>query len=154
MRYHFFLHYGWFFQNLGKEAVRTFMHTTVFLFSSFIFNRSLFENYKIFFEGCSQFKIYSRLCCLRAAKVFIEGIHNQYNNHSMLDGHCYNKLRHQNCCTRHYCFHHRTMNLQPSQGRHIQPLGQYTYYDLGCGVFSCDFQIIPYSLKSSPIKNF
>ena len=30
MRYHFFLQYGWFFQNLGKEAVRTFMHTTVF----------------------------------------------------------------------------------------------------------------------------
>ena len=29
MRYHFFLHYGWFFKNLGKEAVRTFMHTTV-----------------------------------------------------------------------------------------------------------------------------
>ena len=29
MRYHFFLHYGWFFQNLGKGAVRTFMHTTV-----------------------------------------------------------------------------------------------------------------------------
>ena len=28
MRY-FFLQYGWFFQNLGKEAVRTFMHTTV-----------------------------------------------------------------------------------------------------------------------------
>ena len=26
MRYHFILHYGWFFQNLGKE---TFMHTTV-----------------------------------------------------------------------------------------------------------------------------
>ena len=31
MRYHFFLHYGWFLQNLGKEAVRTFMHTTVCL---------------------------------------------------------------------------------------------------------------------------
>ena len=29
MRYNFFLHYGWFFQNLGKEAVRTNMHTTV-----------------------------------------------------------------------------------------------------------------------------
>ena len=29
MRYHFFLHYGWFFQNLGKEGQRTFMHTTV-----------------------------------------------------------------------------------------------------------------------------
>ena len=25
----FFLHYGWFFQNLGKEAVQTFMHMTV-----------------------------------------------------------------------------------------------------------------------------
>ena len=32
MRYDFFLHYGWFFQNLGKEAVRTFMHTTVQFF--------------------------------------------------------------------------------------------------------------------------
>ena len=31
MRYHFFLHYGWFFQNLGKEGRRTFMHTTVVL---------------------------------------------------------------------------------------------------------------------------
>ena len=29
MRYHFFLHHGLFFQNLGKEAVQTFMHTTV-----------------------------------------------------------------------------------------------------------------------------
>ena len=29
MRYHFFLHYGWFFQNLGKEGRWTFMHTTV-----------------------------------------------------------------------------------------------------------------------------
>ena len=29
MRYHFFLHYGWFFQNLEKEGRRTFMHTTV-----------------------------------------------------------------------------------------------------------------------------
>ena len=29
MRYHLFLHYGWLFQNLGKEAVRTFLHTTV-----------------------------------------------------------------------------------------------------------------------------
>ena len=29
MRYHLFLKYGWFPQNLGKEAVRTNMHTTV-----------------------------------------------------------------------------------------------------------------------------
>ena len=29
MRYHFFLRYGWFLQNLEKEAVRTNMHTTV-----------------------------------------------------------------------------------------------------------------------------
>ena len=27
------LHYGWFFQNLGKKAVRTFMHTSVDLLS-------------------------------------------------------------------------------------------------------------------------
>ena len=31
MRYNFFLHYGWFLQNLGKEAVRTNMHTNVFI---------------------------------------------------------------------------------------------------------------------------
>ena len=31
MRYHFFLLYGWFLQNLGKESVRTNMHTTVYL---------------------------------------------------------------------------------------------------------------------------
>ena len=30
MRHYFFLHYGWFFQNIGKEAVRTFTHTTVY----------------------------------------------------------------------------------------------------------------------------
>ena len=29
MRYHFFLNYRWFLRNLGKEAVRTNMHTTV-----------------------------------------------------------------------------------------------------------------------------
>ena len=29
MRYHFFLHYGWFLQNLRKEALPSFMHTTV-----------------------------------------------------------------------------------------------------------------------------
>ena len=29
MRYHLFLQYDWFLQNLGKEAVRTNMHTTV-----------------------------------------------------------------------------------------------------------------------------
>ena len=31
MMYHFFLHYGWFFQNFGKEGRRTFMHTTCFV---------------------------------------------------------------------------------------------------------------------------
>ena len=36
MRYHSFLKYGWFPQNLGKEAVRTTMHTTV-TFQSFFF---------------------------------------------------------------------------------------------------------------------
>ena len=32
MRYHFFLHYERFFQNLGKEGWRTFMHTTVCIY--------------------------------------------------------------------------------------------------------------------------
>jgi hypothetical protein len=29
MRYHFFLYYGWFLQNLRKDFIRTNMHTTV-----------------------------------------------------------------------------------------------------------------------------
>ena len=29
MRYHLFLHYGWFVQNLGKEFIQTNYHTTV-----------------------------------------------------------------------------------------------------------------------------
>ena len=29
MRYHLFLHYEWFLQNLGKNCIRTNMHTTV-----------------------------------------------------------------------------------------------------------------------------
>ena len=29
LRHHLFLHYGWFLQNLGKEFIRTNMHTTV-----------------------------------------------------------------------------------------------------------------------------
>ena len=29
IRYHLFLHYGWFLQNLGKDFIRTNMHTTV-----------------------------------------------------------------------------------------------------------------------------
>ena len=36
MRYHLFLHYGWFLQNLGKETVRTNMHTTVGAFQGVI----------------------------------------------------------------------------------------------------------------------
>ena len=31
MRYHLFLHYGWFLQNLEKDFIRTNMHTTVHL---------------------------------------------------------------------------------------------------------------------------
>ena len=29
MRYHLFLHYGWFLQNLGKDFIPSIMHTTV-----------------------------------------------------------------------------------------------------------------------------
>ena len=31
MRYHLFLHYGWFLQNIEKDFIRTNMHTTVSL---------------------------------------------------------------------------------------------------------------------------
>ena len=30
MRYHLFLHYGWFLQNIGKDFIPTNMHMTVF----------------------------------------------------------------------------------------------------------------------------
>ena len=29
MRYHLFLHYGWFLQNLGKDFIPSTMHTTI-----------------------------------------------------------------------------------------------------------------------------
>ena len=31
MRYHLFLHYGWFLHNLGKDFIRTNMHTTALI---------------------------------------------------------------------------------------------------------------------------
>ena len=34
MRYHLFLQYGWFLQNLGKDFIRTNMHTIVAQFSN------------------------------------------------------------------------------------------------------------------------
>ena len=38
MRYHLFLHYGWFLQNIEKDFIRTNMHTTVgVLAASFIY---------------------------------------------------------------------------------------------------------------------
>ena len=38
MRYHLFLQYGWFLQNLGKDFIRTNMHTTVsILFFHFLY---------------------------------------------------------------------------------------------------------------------
>ena len=63
MRYHFFLHYGWFLQNLGKNLIRTNMHTTVWgpntltndtrsqnsnaAYKYLVFCRISSENYKI-----------------------------------------------------------------------------------------------------------
>ena len=41
MRFHLFLHYGWFLQNLGKDFIRTNMHTTVHSISTtfnYLFN--------------------------------------------------------------------------------------------------------------------
>ena len=34
MRYHLFLQYGWFLQNLGKDFIRTNMHTNVGILAS------------------------------------------------------------------------------------------------------------------------
>ena len=56
MRYHFFLHYGWFFQNLRKEAVQTFMHTTV----------NLAHN-NIMLMKCS---IFSHITCRKLQRCF------------------------------------------------------------------------------------
>ena len=39
MRYHFFLHYGWFLQKLEKDFIRTIMHTTVFVIVIFFEKR-------------------------------------------------------------------------------------------------------------------
>ena len=38
MRYHLFLHYGCFFQNLEKDFIRTNMHTTVIQFAPYHFS--------------------------------------------------------------------------------------------------------------------
>ena len=35
MRYHFFLYYGWFLQNLRKDFIGTNMHTTVYAQNTF-----------------------------------------------------------------------------------------------------------------------
>ena len=39
MRYHLFLQYGWFLQNLGKDFIQTNMHTTVAIW------KAIFSNY-------------------------------------------------------------------------------------------------------------
>ena len=54
MRYHFFLHYGWFFQNLGKEAVRTFMHPTVLVALKPPKKNSCCDNYSRKYGKCSK----------------------------------------------------------------------------------------------------
>ena len=41
MRYHSFLHYGWFLQNLGKYFIPTNMHTTVVMSSYYVELESL-----------------------------------------------------------------------------------------------------------------
>ena len=62
MRYHLFLHNGWFLQNLGKDFIRTNMHTTVALTDFLLTLRvklflNLQSNYQIWFNinklGCN-----------------------------------------------------------------------------------------------------
>ena len=45
MRYHLFLHYGWFLQNLGKDFIRTNMHTTVPRYWETLLRRVQFKRY-------------------------------------------------------------------------------------------------------------
>ena len=67
MRYHFFLHYGWFFQNLGKEAVRTFMHTTVLNIYFFIMQTRLKA---IFYYHCAQSPSSRPQCCFCLSRCY------------------------------------------------------------------------------------
>ena len=51
MRYHLFMQYGWFLQNLGKDYIRTNMHTTVPKYiPTYFFN---FKNLKSIPRYCS-----------------------------------------------------------------------------------------------------
>ena len=48
MRYHLFLQYGWFLQNLGKDFIRTNMHTTVCAFTKMLFSQWFLTHYSYF----------------------------------------------------------------------------------------------------------
>ena len=47
MRYHSFLHYGWFLQNLGKDFIPTNMHTTVLPMTNQLITSSQDESLKL-----------------------------------------------------------------------------------------------------------
>ena len=67
MRYHFLLHYGWFFQNLGKKKpVRTFMHTNV----SLLFKLPCIESRKALFWGPPT---KSAVCCEATRSTIVWG---------------------------------------------------------------------------------
>ena len=86
MRYHLFLHYGWFFQNLGKDFIRTNVHTTVHgtqwvkVFSEgvhiLIFMRTLFH--EIFTNGMLFRKLFWLMCGSCHIKNVLIGI--KYGN--------------------------------------------------------------------------
>ena len=57
MRYHLFLHYGWFLQNLGKDFIPTNMHTTVGI--SFGSNAKPFESYLLLLQTRKKFLLNS-----------------------------------------------------------------------------------------------
>ena len=79
MSYHFFVHHEWFFQNLGKEAVRTNMHTTVALGQMVVLKISdwavkyatIEVKFLIFFKYCSirTNKLHNILKCLALLQI-------------------------------------------------------------------------------------
>ena len=59
MRYHLFLHYGWFLQNLGKDFIRTNMHTSVVRGSSNQHSHGTIDT--VFYKRLERGKFYSFL---------------------------------------------------------------------------------------------
>ena len=76
MRYHFFLHYGWFFQNLEKDFIPILLHTTVCTKnqnSSFfkpkirgLYTRAISDQERVIMARVRYIEVFSRIKSLNA----------------------------------------------------------------------------------------